>query len=195
MWLAGLVIGGWMIFLMLLLLVPVGYLLGWPEKFHFSIENIFAIVDPESYHGLSRSDLSSSIVQAIVLPLVLWVFLATAVKRLHDRGRSGWWMVPFFFAPGLYGQFQERLGQSLPATVLGMVFPILYFWGAVELYFLRGTRWTNQYGPNPLGKEQMRARSAQAKLHATTAWDQNSEIEMTPHLGSPPPGMHVNRGA
>ena len=34
---------------------------------------------------------------------------------------------------------------------------VLMIWGFVELYFLRGTRRTNRFGPNPLGKEQMPA--------------------------------------
>ena len=28
--------------------------------------------------------------------------LATAAKRLHDRDKSGWWLVPFFVAPGCW---------------------------------------------------------------------------------------------
>ncbi|HKS20387.1 MAG TPA: DUF805 domain-containing protein [Bradyrhizobium sp.] len=192
-WLAGLIIGCWMIFLMLLLFVPVGYLFGWPGKLHFSIDNMFAIFNPHSFRGLSRSDIGAIIVNLLTMPLFLWVFFATTVKRLHDRGRSAWWTVPFIVAPGLYHQFQGQLGDSLAADALGIVASILYIWGAVELYFLRGTRWTNQYGPNPLGKEQMRARSAQARLRATTAWDQDSEIEMVPHRAGPPPLWRVKR--
>jgi uncharacterized membrane protein YhaH (DUF805 family) len=26
-----------------------------------------------------------------------WCFAAIAIKRLHDRNKSGWWMVLFFF--------------------------------------------------------------------------------------------------
>jgi uncharacterized membrane protein YhaH (DUF805 family) len=195
MWLAGLVIGCWMIFLALLLFVPIGYLLGWPEKFHLSLDNIFAVIDPKSYHALSRSDAASIIVQALTLPLFLWVFFATAVKRLHDRDRSGWWIIPFFAVPGLYEHFADRLPDSYPVVFVAWASCAGYFWGIIELYFLKGTRWTNRYGPNPLGKQLTRPRSATTRLRATTAWDQQSEIEMTPHLGSPPPGMHVNRGA
>jgi uncharacterized membrane protein YhaH (DUF805 family) len=183
-WLAGLIIGCWMIFLMLLLFVPIGYLFGWPETLNFSIDNVFAIFNPHSFRGLSRPDIGAIVVNVITMPLFLWVFFATSVKRLHDRGRNGWWMVPFFIVPGIYYQFQGQLGDSVPEIVLGFAAPILYIWGAVELYFLRGTRWTNQFGPNPLGKEQMRARSEQARLRATTAWDQESEIEMVPHKAS-----------
>jgi len=52
-------------------------------------------------------------------------WLATLIKRLHDRDKSGWWMVPFFFIPGLYEQFAERLPDSylvLPLAVIVFVF-------------------------------------------------------------------------
>ena len=34
---------------------------------------------------------------------------ATSIKRLHDRDKSGWWMLPFFALPGLYNQFADWL--------------------------------------------------------------------------------------
>jgi uncharacterized membrane protein YhaH (DUF805 family) len=190
-WLAMLVILCWMVFLMLLLFMPIGYLFGWPDKLHFSIDNVFAVFDPRSFRGLSRADIGAIIVNVITMPLLLWVFFAISVKRLHDRGRSGWWMVPFFIVPGLYYQVQGLLGASVPAITLGIAAPVLYIRGAVELYFLRGNRWTNQHGPDPLGKEQMRARSTQVRLRAMTAWDQESEIEMVPHKAGPPPVWRV----
>ena len=79
--------------------------------------------------------------------------------------------------------------------ITGAIMLVLMIWGIVELYFLRGTRWTNRFGPNPLGKEQMRARSAEARRRATTPWSQESEIEIVPHTASPPPVWHVKSGA
>jgi tetratricopeptide (TPR) repeat protein/uncharacterized membrane protein YhaH (DUF805 family) len=51
--------------------------------------------------------------------------LAVNVKRAHDRGRSGWFILLFLV-------------------------PLLNIWPAVELAFLRGTMGPNQYGPDPL---------------------------------------------
>ena len=106
-WLAGLITFCWTMFLIMLVFIPVAYLFDGPQKLHVGFENIFAIYDPQSYHGLSRPDLCSIVVNAIVMPPVLWVFLATAVKRLHDRDRSGWWLVLFFAVPGSCGQFAD----------------------------------------------------------------------------------------
>jgi hypothetical protein len=122
------------------------------------------------------------------------MFLATAVKRLHDRDRSGWWLVVFFALPGLCGQFADRLPDSYWTLFVIWPIPACYLWGVVELYFLPGSRSTNRFGPNPLGKQQTRPRSPTMRLRATTAWDQQGEIELAPHLGSPPPGMRVKPG-
>lgn len=194
-WLAGLIILGSMIFLMLLAYVPANILLG-TEKLHvdFSLDKVFAVFDPRSYRGLSRADLGSIMTHAIVMPPVLWMFLATAVKRLHDRDRSGWWLVVFFVLPGLCGQFADRLPDSYWALFVIWPIPACYLWGVAELYFLPGTRWANRFGPNPLGKQPTRPRSPTMRLRATTTWDQQGEIELTPHLGSPPPGMRVKPG-
>ena len=193
-WLAGVIIVCWMIVLMLLLYVPVGYLFAWPEELNFSLDNIFAIVDPKSFQELSRANISAIVVNLVTMPLFLWVFLATSIKRLHDRDMSGWWIIPFFAVPGIYHQFTDRLHHTL--LLVSVTWPITacYLWGIVELYFRPGTRWTNRFGPNPLGKQPMRPRSGTERLRATTAWDPQGEIEMAPHRGSPPPGMHVNRG-
>ena len=55
-----------------------------------------------------------------------WIGLALSVKRAHDRGRSGWFVL------------------------VGFV-PLLNLWPLVEFYFLRGTFGQNDYGPDPLG--------------------------------------------
>jgi uncharacterized membrane protein YhaH (DUF805 family) len=199
-WLAGLIIACWMIFLMLLLFLPVGYLFGWPHKLEFSIDiffsldKIFTLADPNSFHKLSPSDLVAILAHVVTMPLFLWVFLATSVKRLHDRDKSGWWIVPFFFLPGLIQHFDDRLGDSIFVTSLDLAAGILYIWGVIELYFLRGSPRTNLYGANPLPKTQTRPRSTETSRRATTGWDQKREIEMIPHIGSPSTGMHVNRG-
>ena len=63
--------------------------------------------------------------QVLVLPLA-WIGLAVSVKRWHDRGKSGWWMLIAF------------------VPVIGPI------WQWVETGFLRGTNGPNRYGPEPL---------------------------------------------
>lgn len=57
----------------------------------------------------------------------LWVALAVAVKRWHDRNKSGWWV----------------LIALIP--VVGAI------WYLIECGFLRGTVGPNKYGADPLG--------------------------------------------
>jgi len=61
-----------------------------------------------------------------VLPVLIMLYpnLALGIKRCHDRGRSGWFM--------------------LVALV-----PFVNLWYAIEICFLPGTRGANQYGEDP----------------------------------------------
>jgi uncharacterized membrane protein YhaH (DUF805 family) len=163
-------------------------------SFAISFDDIFVVFDPEAWRALSFEKLLMLLVRAIALALFLWIFLATSIKRLHDRDKSAWWMLPFFAAPQLYKHFWDQLPDSNFMMIPDAIMLVLMIWGFVELYFLRGTKWTNRYGPDPLGKEQMRVRSERARLRATTAWSQDSEIELVPHKAGPPPAMRVNRG-
>jgi len=57
---------------------------------------------------------------------MIWMGLAIAIKRWHDRGKSGWWIL------------------------IGMIPIIGPIWALVETGFLEGDAGDNQYGPNPL---------------------------------------------
>jgi uncharacterized membrane protein YhaH (DUF805 family) len=193
-WLAGLVIACWMLFFVFIYLciaVPFGA----PRTFNLNVNDIFSLIDPATWRPLTRADIPSAIVHGIGTPLFLWVFLATSVKRLHDRDKSGWWMVPFFVLPGLYAQFADRLPDSYFWLPVAIAVFVLLAWGGVELYLLKGTRSSNLFGPNPLGKQQARPRSTESRLRASTPYDPQSGIELVPRIGSPPPSMHVKRGA
>ena len=77
----------------------------------------------------STDDLSSSYAALSLVYLVaLWPSLAIAVKRWHDRDKSGWWVL---------------------IVLIPIIGPI---WAFVELGFLQGTPGDNQYGPDPLGQ-------------------------------------------
>jgi len=204
-WLAGLVILSFMLIFVALVQLSlminfVAHAMGAAHgkgavSFGFDLDDIFAVLDPAAWRALSFVKLPMLLVRAIGMVLFLWIFLATSIKRLHDRDRSGWWMVPFFAVPDLYNHFSDLLPASYFTLVAGVIMLVLMIWGFVELYFLRGTKWTNRYGPDPLGKEQTRARSERTRLRATTPWDQESEIEMVPHKASPPAAMRVKSGA
>lgn len=59
----------------------------------------------------------------VLLAFVLVIEITTPVKRWHDRGKSGWWIL-INLVPGI--------GQ---------------LWSLIETGFLPGTRGPNRYGP------------------------------------------------
>lgn len=57
----------------------------------------------------------------------LWPTVAVAIKRIHDRGRSGWfWLV--------------------------LLIPVVQLWPWFEISFLKGTEGPNRFGPDPTAK-------------------------------------------
>jgi uncharacterized membrane protein YhaH (DUF805 family) len=71
----------------------------------------------------------TTFVQAVVALVLLIPSLAVAVKRYHDRDKSGWWILIVFI------------------PIIGLI------WYIVELGFLPGTPGPNRYGPDPLGAD------------------------------------------
>jgi uncharacterized membrane protein YhaH (DUF805 family) len=67
-----------------------------------------------------------SIVAFVVVVAAVWISLAVAVKRYHDRGKAGWWIL-----------------ITLVPVIGGL-------WYLIECGFLRGTIGPNAYGPDPL---------------------------------------------
>ena len=57
--------------------------------------------------------------------LTTWINLAVSVQRLHDRDKSGFWLIPMLLIPGGF------------------------IWMIIELGFLRGTPGPNRFGPPP----------------------------------------------
>lgn len=79
--------------------------------------------------GTSFQPGSIGVIYVIFILLNIYPYLAVNVKRCHDRGRSGWFL-------------------------LVMLIPLVNLWPSIELGFLRGTLGPNQYGSDPLAPEQ-----------------------------------------
>jgi uncharacterized membrane protein YhaH (DUF805 family) len=84
----------------------------------------------------------------LYVPLV-WVGLAVATKRLHDRDKSAWWLLLFYALPAVLGNVGDAAGGI--GGMLSLVGVAISIWAMVELGFLRGTPGPNRYGPDPLG--------------------------------------------
>ena len=78
-----------------------------------------------------------------VYPAVIYAGACLLSKRLHDRGRSGWWAAPIIVAliaiwPQLDGFFD-------------FLFGVLILWALVELGLMGGERGANRFGPPARG--------------------------------------------
>jgi len=87
--------------------------------------------------------------------VILIASIAVGVKRLHDRNKSGWYLLLFYLVPSilvvigvLIGAFMED--SAIIATVLGLLAFAIGVWAFVEMGCLRGTVGVNQYGPDPV---------------------------------------------
>jgi len=87
---------------------------------------IFALILGIFYLILGATGLTIGYIIGLIL--IIWSGLAIAVKRCHDRGRSGYF-------------------------VFVSLIPILDIWYLAEVGFMRGTDGPNQYGPDPLAPE------------------------------------------
>ena len=173
MWLAVLIGMCWMLFMAVL---TGATSTSTTDSVEFDVYDIFRVLDPASYRSLSLADPPSLLIRVIGTPLLVWFYAATSIKRMHDRDKSGWWIIPFFVVPGLYHQFAGRLGHSYLNLLIGLIAFVFVIWSFIEIYCLKGSRRTNRFGPNPL-----------QPIDARPRWQQQSEIETAPHKADPPP--------
>ncbi len=73
--------------------------------------------------------------------------IAVGIKRLHDRDKSGWWLLVFYLLPAVLNWLGTWIGMRLMFSLASFAVSI---WMFVELGCLRGTVGPNRYGPDPL---------------------------------------------
>ena len=77
----------------------------------------------------------------LVYPALLFSGACVLSKRLHDRGRSGWWSMLILIAVvAVWPQ---------PEHFLDFMFCLVILWAVVELGVMGGEQGANRYGPNP----------------------------------------------
>ena len=90
-----------------------------------------------------------------LLPMapVIVAAVATGVRRLHDRGRSGWWLIPYAFGPSLLFALAADgtgPGVTLVQTLAALAGLLLWVWTILDVAFLRGTPTMNRFGADPM---------------------------------------------
>jgi uncharacterized membrane protein YhaH (DUF805 family) len=113
---------------------------------------------------LSRFAAAGGVAVSLIVNLVVFVVglalfaigLSVTIQRLHDRGKSAWWLLLFWLLPGILamGLAYTVAMSSWPLVGLfGVAVAAISIWAFVELGCLRGTLGPNPYGPDPLGPQ------------------------------------------
>ncbi len=94
-----------------------------------------SLVEPESMAALHW------VTGLFVYSALFYVAACVLSKRLHDRGKSGWWAALVLFAVVMV--------WPAPHGVLDFLGVIVLIWATVELAVMPGEQGANRYGPNP----------------------------------------------
>jgi uncharacterized membrane protein YhaH (DUF805 family) len=97
------------------------------------------------------------LVALIVYIALIVSSLAVGAKRLHDRDRSGWWLLVFYVLPNVLSVILNEISTASGAPEIvgffGLIPLGIWIWAFVELGCLAGTNGPNKYGPDPLGQK------------------------------------------
>ena len=75
-------------------------------------------------------------------PALFFTAACVLSKRLHDRGRSGWWAAPIL--AGVLAIW------PIPVGFFDFLFGVLVIWAVIELAVMPGEEGPNRFGRNPL---------------------------------------------
>jgi len=98
-----------------------------------------------------NKDIEFEMVSLFYYFLLFLPSLAVTVRRLHDVGKSGWFVLPWIVLLLMFVPTGGISKLPVPAVILLPTFillVILYFWMYI-LLMLNSKPGTNKYGPNP----------------------------------------------
>jgi uncharacterized membrane protein YhaH (DUF805 family) len=104
----------------------------------------------DNFLRLAGAGLLIWLIGFILLVVGTWSGLAVGIKRLHDRDKSGWWILLFWLGPSILGGWQTATPDFGGGFILSLASLAILIWAFVELGCLPGTPGPNQYGPDPL---------------------------------------------
>jgi len=110
---------------------------------------MLALMAPTALPSWSLLPAGLELVIGLAFLAVCYSSIVIAIKRLHDRNKSGWWVLIFFGLPSVLPQLADPARPAVTLVLNGASF-VLSLWALVELGFLRGTRGPNRFGPDPL---------------------------------------------
>lgn len=106
--------------------------------------------------GFATGSWTAFTIAGIAFIPVLVSGFAIAVRRLHDRNKSAWWLLLFYALPAVLHAVRDELMKMEDTTAFFLAFAcavlsaIVSIWALIEFGFLRGTSGPNRYGDDPL---------------------------------------------
>jgi uncharacterized membrane protein YhaH (DUF805 family) len=94
------------------------------------------------YEALIEDFVAHLLTGAIVYPTLFYCGACVLSKRLHDRGRTGWWAAPILVSTVAVWPH--------PIGFFDFPFFLVVLWAFVELALMPGEMGANRFGPNPL---------------------------------------------
>jgi uncharacterized membrane protein YhaH (DUF805 family) len=85
------------------------------------------------------------VIELIIFLALLLPFIAVGARRLHDTGRSGWWLLVFYLP---YLGFVAASGNEAAVQAAAGAF-VIGFFVLVILLLLPGQASENSFGPDP----------------------------------------------
>jgi uncharacterized membrane protein YhaH (DUF805 family) len=90
-------------------------------------------------------------IAAVALAVATVTGLASSgVRRLHDRGKTGYWLLLYYLLPSM---MSKNAGLDDNGLVVGLIIAGIILWATVDLGIIRGEAGGNAFGPDPLAKD------------------------------------------
>ncbi len=118
---------------------------------------ILVVLAALNYNPPDDTITSVTIVGFVLLGIAMIVFLvvivaglaSAGVRRLHDRGKTGYWLALYYLVPWM---MVKNAGLDTAGLIFSLVIFGILIWAIVDLGVLRGEAGSNAFGPNPLSK-------------------------------------------
>ena len=100
----------------------------------------------ESTDAITVALASIGVVFVVSMPVAI---AGIGVRRLHDRGKTGYWLLLYYAMPSWLMKYAglDAAGLIFSLATLGIL-----IWSIVDLGVLRGEAGSNAFGPNPLAE-------------------------------------------
>src|SRR5436305_3552551 len=77
-------------------------------------------LDLENLFSLAGAGLMIWLVGFLLFIVLTWSGLAVGIKRLHDRDKSGWWILLFWLGPGILGGWPSATANLAGGFLLSL---------------------------------------------------------------------------